>query len=449
MRTVTRSHENSRALFERIKKSIAGGESSYQRLAHGEPVCMARGDGPRFWDVDGNEYIDYCLGYGPMILGHRPKKVIDAVVEQITERGSMYTFPHQLDADVGEKMQRAVPGLDLVRFANSGTEATLAAIRLARVFTGREKIVKFEGHYHGWTDLHMMNIDFTPWDAGSERAPRTLPMPGAPRALAETAVIASWQRREYVERLLRDHAHELAAVLCEPVMCNCGVIPSDPEWLLWLRQITRELGIVLIFDEVITGFRMALGGAQEYFDVRADIVTYGKALGGGFPVAAFGGSGELMALEASGEAYHGGTYTGSPLVLAAANAVLHEMIAHEDEFYGHLRRLGDMVQDGLRAAAEKHGVRVIVQGYGPMWAIYFLQDEAPDDAVIDNVRTAGAFADGDRYSIFQAELFERGVYVHPGWYERWFVSRAHTETEIEQTLAAFDEAMAVVKQKRG
>jgi glutamate-1-semialdehyde 2,1-aminomutase len=446
---VARSHDKSKALFERIKGSIAGGESSYQRLAHGEPICMAGGDGPRFWDIDGNEYLDFCLGYGPLILGHRPPKVIAAVVEQISEHGSHYTFPHELDAEVGEKMKLAVPGLDLLRFANSGTEATLAAIRLARVFTGREKILKFEGQYHGWTDLHMMNLDSTLWSAGAERAPRTLPMPGAPNAIAETVVIGSWQRREYVERLIRDHAHELAAVLCEPVMCNCGVIPTDPDWLRWLRDITSELGILLIFDEVITGFRLAPGGAQEYFDVAADIVAYGKAIGGGFPLAAFGGSAEVMAMEVSGEAYHGGTYTGSPLVLAAANVVLDEMLGDREAFFAHLWRQGTAIQDGLRAAAERHGVKVLVQGYGPMWAIYFLLDSAPADAVIDNVRTAVEHADGDRYVTFQAELFERGMYVHPGWYERWFVSRVHGDAEIAQALGMIDEAMAVVKQRHG
>ena len=446
---MARSHAKSQALFDRIKKSVAGGESSYARLAHGAPICMARGEGARFWDVDGNEYLDYCLGYGPMIMGHRPPQLIEAVVEQITQRGIHYTFPHELDAEVGEKMRRAVPGLDLVRFANSGTEATVAAIRLARVFTGREKILKFEGQYHGWTDLHMANIDYSPWTSGSERGPRTLPMPGAPQCIAETLVIASWQRREFVERIIRDHAHELAAVLCEPIMCNCGVIPTDPEWLLWLRQITRELGILLIFDEIITGFRLGLGGAQKYFDVRADIVTYGKALGGGFPVAAFGGPAEVMALETSGEAYHGGTYSASPLVLSAANVVLHEMVEHEEEFFGQLWRRGTALQDGLREIAERHGVRVIVQGYGPMWTTYFLLDEAPDDAVIDNARTAIAASDAARYATFQTELMEHGVYIHPGWYERWFISTAHSDDDVELTLAAYDEAMAVVKKTHG
>jgi glutamate-1-semialdehyde 2,1-aminomutase len=446
---VARSHEQSRELFERIKKSVAGGESSYARLAHGDPICVARGEGSRFWDVDGNDYIDYCIGYGPLILGHRPKVVIDAVVEQLTERGSMYTFPHALDAEVGEKMQAAVPGLDLVRFANSGTEATLAAIRLARVYTAREKILKFEGQYHGWADGHFANIDGGLWNSGPERAPMTMPVGGTPRGVGDSMIIGSWHRREHVERLVRDHAHELAAVICEPVMCNCGVIPTDPEWLRWLREITRELGILLIFDEVITGFRLALGGARQYFDVEPDVFCYGKALGGGFPVAAFGGSAEVMACEISGEAYHGGTYTGSPLVLAAADAVLGEMSRDPQAFYGHLGRLGGRLQDGIRDIAARHDVRVLVQGYGPVWITYFLNDEADQDAVIDNLRTCAAVVDEARFSTFQAELMQRGVYVHPGWHERWFVSAAHTDADIDLTLTAYDEAMAVVKQRHG
>ena len=446
---MSRSHNKSQALFERIKRTVAGGESSYARLAHGEPLCMARGEGARFWDVDGNEYIDWCLGYGPLILGHRPPKVVDAVVEQLRERGSMYTFPHVLDAEVGEKMVRAVPGLDQVRFANSGTEATLAAMRLARGYTGKTKILKFEGHYHGWTDQQWISLDFVPGSSGTERAPTPLLINGSPSVMAETVVIGAWHRPEYIGELIARHRHQLAAVICEPVMCNCGVIPTDPEWLLLLRQLTQEAGVLLIFDEVITGFRLSLGGAQGHFDVRPDISTFGKALGAGMPVAAFGGSAEVMALEAENVVYHGGTYTAMPMSLAASNVVLSEMIDHEGSFYGHLSDVGSRMMAGLQEAADRHGVRAVVQGYPQVWQIFFLLDDAPDDAVIDNLRSCVAYQDSDRYSVFQAALFERGVYVHPGSGERWFCSQAHGTAEVTETLAAVDEAMATVKRELG
>jgi glutamate-1-semialdehyde 2,1-aminomutase len=439
---VARQHTASDALFSRIEQSIAGGESSYARLAEGPGFCMARGDGSHIFDVDGNEYIDWCIGYGPMIMGHRHPKIMAAVVEQLQKRGSMYTFPHELDAEVGEKVVSSVPGVDLIRFAMSGTEATLAAMRLARAYTGREKIVKFEGHYHGWADEHFVSYSGGHANAGPESEPEPTLTLGCPSAIAETLIIASWNRPEYLEAIVARHKGEIAAILCEPQMCNSGILPVDPEWLRFLRRLTKENDILLIFDEVMTGFRLDLGGAQAYYDVLPDISCFSKALGGGFPVAAFGGTREVMRLEASNEVMHGGTYTAMPVNLAASNVVLGEMIATKDTFFPHLHDVGTRVMQGLQRAADAHGVRAKVLGLGPLWQIIFLRDDAPDDPVIDNSRTMRAVVDQARFTRFQSAMLDRGVYFHPGPFERWFSSIVHTDEDIEVTLAAADEAMA-------
>ncbi|HJW75875.1 MAG TPA: aspartate aminotransferase family protein [Thermoleophilia bacterium] len=439
-----RQHTASDALFARIEKSIAGGESSYARLAEGPGFCMDRGEGSHIFDVDGNEYIDWCIGYGPLIMGHRHPKIIAAVVEQLQRGGSDYTFPHELDAEVGEKVVRAVPGVDLIRFAMSGTEATLAAMRLARAYTGKDKIAKFEGHYHGWSDEHFVSYAGDNAFAGPEEAPEPTLTLGCPKAIGDTLVIASWNRPEYFEALIARHKDQLAAVLCEPQMCNSGILPVDPEWLRLLRRITSENGILLIFDEVMTGFRLALGGAQGLYGVLPDISCFSKAIGAGFPVAAFGGTREIMQLEASNEVMHGGTYTAMPVNLAASNAVLGEMMEHEATFFPRLHEVGDRVMAGLQRAADEHGVRARVLGLGPLWQIIFLRDDAPDDPVIDNSRTMRAVIDTERFSAFQREMLDRGVYFHPGPFERWFSSIAHSDEDVEHTLAAADEAMAAV-----
>jgi glutamate-1-semialdehyde 2,1-aminomutase len=442
--------ERSQALFARIRQSIAGGESSYARLAHGEVFCMKSGEGVYITDVDGNRYIDWCIGYGPLIMGHRHPRIVAAVTEQLARGGSMYTFPHELDAEVGEKVVAAVPGVDLIRFAMSGTEATLAAMRLARAYTGKPKVLKFEGMYHGWTDEHCISTYGGPGSiAGPEAEPDPVLEAGCPPVIGETVVIASWNRPELLEAIVRKHAGELAAIMCEPQICNCGIIPVDREWLEYLRRLTREHGILLIFDEVMTGFRLSFGGAQGYYDVLPDISTFSKALGGGFATAAFGGSAEVMRLEADNEVLHGGTYTAMPVNLAASNAVLAEMGEKGEAFFAHLHRIGRAMEQGLREVAAEAGVRAKVMGLGPLWQIVFLDDRAPDDPLIDNKRTWLAVADVERYETFQHAMMQRGIYFHPGAQERWFACSEHTDEHVAITLAAAAEAMAEVKRTHG
>ena len=365
-------------LFEKCKSVIAGGESSYARLSSTRPIVMSHGKGTRFWDVDGNEYLDWCLGYGPMIFGHCPERINAAVVKQISEKGSMYTFPHELDYEVGRKICQAVPSVDLVRFCNSGTEATMAAMRLARAYTGKDKILKFEGGYHGWSDANALAYHPPLDNCGPERAPWPVRFhAGIPRVQEECLVIATYNDFEGVERLVRENAGELAGIIAEPIMANSGVIPPLPGWNQHLRKLCDEYGLLLIFDEVITGFRMALGGCQELYGVNADITTWGKAIGGGFPcAAAFGGTKEVMDVETRNETFHGGTYSANPPVLAAMNAALDIFIDEGDTVYPHLKKIADAlcrrsargVRRGRRrrpgAAGQRHVAGVLLPQAG-------------------------------------------------------------------------------------
>ncbi len=445
------SLDKSRSMFDRIANSIAGGESSYARLKKGLELCFERGEGSRFWDVDGNEYIDYSLGYGPLIFGHNPKKVTDAVVKAITERGSVATFPYDLDYEVGEQIVSMVPGVDLIRFANSGTEATMAAARLARAYTGRNKIVQMEGGYHGFSDTHF-------WSSHPEvfsdnpKGYTEVPLPastGIPAAYAEALLIGQYNDRENMEMLFAEHGSDIAAVLVEPIQANTGIIPPEPGYLQFLRDITKKHGALLIFDEVITGFRVSPGGAQELYGVNPDITTFAKALGAGFPIAAFGGSREVMGMEERNEVMHGGTYTANLVALAAANTVLTEMRENKDELWGRLNAHGTQVALGLGDACREAGLPNIVQNVGPLWHIFFAKPDAPEMSKIRNYRDALAYSSVDVFDRFHTAMMERGVYFHPYHFERWFISTAHDEKDVQQTLeAAADAAESVASDLR-
>src|SRR5919197_1094250 len=368
------SSRRSTELFERIKQRIAGGESSYARLRAGIELCLDHTAGARMWDVDGNEYIDYCLGYGPLLFGHHP--------------------------------------IDIVRFTCSGTEATMAAMRLARAYTGKEKIIKFEGAYHGWSDLHY--VSYHPplsMATGRYNAPRALPdSTGTPQAIADTLLIQPFNDVEVLEETIRERHFEIAAVLIEPIMANCGIIPPRDGYLHEVRRITEQYGVLLIFDEVMTGFRIAPGGAQEYYDIRPDISTFAKVLGGGFPVACFGGTREVMQIEADNEVMHGGTYTASPLVLAAADAVLRRIERDKDTMSPRLFALSDRLRRGLVRVIREAGFHCLHQGGGPFFQIFFGDH---DGERLYNYRDTMAYVRDDLYSAWHEEMQKRGIYFHP------------------------------------
>lgn len=441
----TVSLDESQHLFQRIARSVAGGESNYVRLKNGLEMCFDRGEGSRFWDVDGNCYIDFSLGYGPLIFGHKPVAVNDAVIDVISTRGIQFTFPYDIEADVAETIVAAVPGVDLIRFCTTGTEAVSAALRLARAYTGRDKIIKFEGQYHGWTDSVYISSYPDLAKAGPDEHP--VPVPGSrgtPQAAADLFIPLPWNDVGAVERALREHPGEIAALITEPVMCNCGVIPPAPGYLEALRDLTRDAGTVLIFDEVKTGFRLALGGAVATYEVTPDLVTWAKALGGGFPIAAFGGNREIMGLEARNEVMHGGTYNAHQVGMAAARATL-DIMRRDASLFADLWRKGERLREGLQEAVTSAGLEVRCQGVGPVLQIYFTSRQEP----LTDYRSVVRTIDFDAFSRFQGALQDRGVYIHPDPLECFYICTAHSDADIEQTIEAARDAAQVLREQPG
>jgi glutamate-1-semialdehyde 2,1-aminomutase len=443
--------EESQQLFQRIARYVAGGESNYVRVKNGLEMCFDRGEGARFWDVDGNSFIDYSLGYGPLIFGHKPAGVTAAVVDVITTRGVQFTFPYDLEGDVAELIVENVPCIDLVRFCTTGTEAVSAALRLARGYTGRDKIIKFEGHYHGWTDSTFVSCHpsleqtgplrrATVQSAGPDDRPNPVPGSlGTPQSAADLFIPLPWNDAGLVEQTLRERGHEVAAVLTEPVMCNCGVIPPEPGYLGALRELTRRHGALLILDEVKTGFRLAMGGAVEHYGVEPDIVTWAKALGAGYPVAAFGGTKEVMALEVSNEVMHGGTYNAHTVSMAAAKATLKRMV-DEPALFADMWQRGDRLREGLENAARSAGHDAVCQGVGPLLQLFFT-DGTPR---ITDYRSAVRHVDMEKFSEFQGALQDRGFYIHPDPLECFYMSTAHTDADVEATIEAAAEAARAI-----
>ncbi|HZT95537.1 MAG TPA: aspartate aminotransferase family protein [Chloroflexota bacterium] len=434
------SLERSQELFQHIAQTVAGGESNYVRLKNGLEMCFARGEGSRFWDVDGNCFIDFSLGYGPLIFGHSPRQVTDSVIDVITTRGIQFTFPYDLEADVGEAITASVPGVDLIRFGTTGTDAVSAALRLARAYTGRDKIINFEGQYNGWSDTVYVSCYPDLEAAGPEDEPRPVPgSKGIPQAAADLFVPLPWNNVEAVERAFERHPGEIAAILTEPVMCNCGVIPPATGYLEALRDISRRHGALLIFDEVKTGFRLGLGGAVEWSGVTPDLVTWAKALGAGYPVSAFGGSREVMGMEERNEVMHGGTYNAHPVAMAAARKTL-SIMRDQPELFDDLWRRGERLREGLQEAVRAAGHEAVCQGVGPLLQLYFTDGVEQ----ITDYRCAMHHVQFEKFSDFQGALQDRGVYIHPDPLESFYICTAHTDDDIEEAIEAAGEAARAI-----
>ncbi len=434
----------SRALFLSAQEVLPGGVNSTARTTYAGwepyPLFAAGGEGPYLLDADGHRYLDYLLALGPLLLGHRPHAVLARVAEVVDRTGTMFALPYELEQQVARKFLRAVPSADAVRFTNTGSEAVGSAVRLARAATGRPKLLRFEGHYHGWQDTVYWSNKPLPELAGPERAPHAVPAgPGVPAELAGSLVICPWNDPEAVERAFAEHGPEIAAVLTEPVMCNTGCILPAPGYLAFLRAITRQHGALLIFDEVITGFRLSLGGAQGYFGVQPDISTFAKAMGGGFPVAALAGTWPVMRLIADGRYSHSGTYNASTIAMAAVDAALDEL--NKPGAYTRLHAMGDRLIAGLRARFHAAGIPVQVQGLGPVSQVWFA------DQPIHSWREAYAHARTGAFRVFWEEMVIRDVLFHPNQFENLFVSMAHQEEHIDATLAALDAALPVLKRR--
>jgi glutamate-1-semialdehyde 2,1-aminomutase len=428
-------------MYQRAAEVIPGGVNSTARAIFSGwdpyPLFVAQGTGSHLRDVDGNDYIDYLLGLGPMILGHRPPKITAAVVDAIQNRGTVFALPAADETALIRKMIAAVPSLAQVRLCNTGTEAVLYAVRLARAFTGRNKLVRFEGMYHGfsdgvyWSKHPGLNV------AGPDRTPIPVPQgPGLPKGVGESLIILPWNDTALLREALDEHGHEIAAVLTEPIMCNTGCILPEPGYLEAMRELTAKHGILLVFDEVITGFRIALGGAQAHYGLTPDLSVFAKGLGGGFPVAAMGGRKDVMALVADGTVSMAGTYSANAIAVAAANAALDELAA--PGMYERLFAVSDRLRLGLVSAFADAGIPAEIAGLGPVFQVWFT------DRPIRNYRDAARFARHDVFRLWWEGMLDRGVLFHPGAFENLFVSFAHSQDDVDQTLAAARETARAI-----
>jgi glutamate-1-semialdehyde 2,1-aminomutase len=423
------------ALFETAKQYLAGGVSSdARRSIQPVPLYVSRAAGARFWDVDENEYIDYVLGQGPLIFGHTYPAIIDRVKAQL-DRGQIYSAQHELEVEVAATVCRLVPCAERLRFNSVGSEAVHAAWRLARAYTGREKILKFEGHYHGWFDSALYSVNPPLAAAGPAAAPVAVPgTMGQAHSTAADLVIAPWNDLEALAAIMDRQGSQVAAIIMEPVLCNSGCISPLPGYLSGVQAVCRQHGCLLIFDEVITGFRLALGGAQEYLGITPDLAIFGKAIAGGFPLACLAGRAEVMDLISRGQVGHAGTFNSNPVVMAAAAATLGELERNAATLYPRLFGLGRRLMAGIRQAALSSGLPLLVDGPGPVFNLYFTNQPA-----VDNYRDY-ARCDLAAMGRLQRALLDRGVnMVGRGL---WFLSAAHTEADIDQTVAAVADALA-------
>jgi glutamate-1-semialdehyde 2,1-aminomutase len=413
----------SKRLFEQAQQLLPGGVDSpvrAWRAVGGDPLFIGRGAGARLVDADGNEFIDYVGSWGPLVLGHAHPRVVSAI-EEAAAYGTSYGAPTELETELARAVVAAFPSIELLRFVSSGTEATMSAIRVARAFTGRDQILKFDGGYHG-------HADFLLAKAGSGIATLGLPdSAGVPAAVAATTLIAPYNDLSAVGRVFELHQDAIAAVIVEPVAGNMGVVPPSKEFLPGLRDITRSHGALLIFDEVITGFRVAWGGAQALYDVKPDLTCLGKIVGGGLPVGAFGGRRDIMQLVAPlGPVYQAGTLSGNPLAMAAGIATL-DAIAAQPGAYTQLDLLGEQLESGLKSASLAANIPLTVNRVGSMLTAFFTDQPVNDYA-------SAKRADTQRYARFFHGMLERGIYLAPSQFESLFISLAHTQHEVSQTI---------------
>ena len=412
----------SQALFARALDLIPGGVNSPVRAFRavgGQPLFIERGRGALIYDVDGNEFIDYVGSWGPLILGHAHPAVLEAVIHA-AERGTSFGAPTEAEVRLAELVHGAMPSVELVRFVNSGTEATMSALRLARAFTSRSKIIKFAGGYHGHADLLLVA-------AGSGALTLGVPdSPGVPAATTADTLVAPYNDLTSVRELFERYPDDVAAVIVEPVAGNMGCVPPEPGFLEGLRSLTQQFGAVFIFDEVMTGFRVAFGGAQALYGVTPDLTCLGKIVGGGLPAAAYGGRRDIMSyVSPAGPVYQAGTLSGNPLAMAAGIAQL--TVLAEPSVYTQLEQSGARLADGMRAAAEAAGVSVQQTRVGSMFCTFFTPDRVTDEA-------SAKRSDTQAYATFFRAMLEGGVYLAPSQFEAGFLSLAHTEAQLARTI---------------
>lgn len=415
--------EQSQALFDRAKKVLPGGVNSPVRAYRAvgrTPRFIERADGAYIWDVDGRRYIDYVCSWGPMILGHNHPVIREAVNKAVAD-GLSFGAPTRREVEIAELMTEMVPNIEMVRMVNSGTEAVMSALRLARGATGRDKIIKFEGCYHGHSDCMLVK-------AGSSAIAGGCPdSAGVPEGTAKDTLTAQYNDLNSVSRLFQENPDRIACVIVEPVAANMGVVGPDPGFLEGLRTLCDQNGALLIFDEVITGFRLAKGGAQEYFGVRADLVTFGKIIGGGMPVGAYAGSRELMEHVAPcGNVYQAGTLAGNPVAMAAGLAQLRYLNDHP-QVYEKINASAQKLEEGMRQAARQTGAPVVINQIGSLAAPFFTAD------TVESFSGAKR-SDLNKYAEYFGRMLDSGIYLAPAQFEAMFVSAAHTDADIQHTI---------------
>ncbi|RYL93866.1 glutamate-1-semialdehyde-2,1-aminomutase [Sporolactobacillus sp. THM7-4] len=421
------------AAFKEARPLMPGGVNSPVRAFPSvdlNPIYMDHGKGSKIYDLDGNEYIDYVLSWGPLILGHANEKVID-FVKKTAEKGTSFGSPHVLETKLAELVIERVPSVEMVRMVNSGTEATMSVIRLARGYTGREKILKFEGSYHGSSDSLLIK-------AGSGVATLGLPdSPGVPVQLAKDTLTVPYNDIDRVADVFKQYGHDIACVIIEPVAGNMGVVPPLPGFLQDLRKITQEYGTLLIFDEVMTGFRVAYDCAQGYFGVTPDLTTLGKVIGGGLPVGAYGGRRDIMKQVApEGPVYQAGTLSGNPLAMAAGYMTLSQL---KPEDYTEFRKKADRLAEGYQAAAGKYGIPLSVNQAGAMMGFFFT-----DQKVINYQRSKSSNL--DHFRKYFKSMVEQGISLPPSQFEGVFLSTEHSMEDIEKTIRAAENAFKAIRE---
>jgi len=428
--------EKSKKLFQKARALIPGGVNSPVRAGKAvgmDPPFIARAKGCYLWDVDRKRYIDYVCSWGPMILGHSHPRVVKALQERVP-KGTSYGAPTELEVEMARKITSMVPSIEMVRMVNSGTEATMSAIRLARGFTCREKIVKFEGCYHGHADSLLVS-------AGSGVATFAIPgCPGVPADLASHTISLAFNRLDQVAQTMDQYGSEIAAIIVEPIPGNMGVVLPDLEFLKGLRELTSRYGSLLIFDEVISGFRVGPGGAQGLYGITPDLTCLGKIIGGGLPVGAYGGKKAIMqSMAPEGNIYQAGTLSGNPLAMAAGLATLKEL--GKGKIYETLKEKGRMLFTGLEQVARASGVEVVVNWIGSMGTLFFTGEAVTD---FDSAKRS----DLQMFRGFYAGMLEQGIYLAPSAFESWFVSTAHDPGSIQKTIQCAERSFVSLKKRK-
>jgi len=422
-------YERSKQAYQEAVRLLPGGVNSPVRAFKSvkmDPIFMARGKGSKIYDIDGNEYIDYVLSWGPLILGHANERVV-AALKKVAENGTSFGAPTLIENELAKLVIERVPSIEIVRMVNSGTEATMSALRLARGYTGRSKILKFEGCYHGHGDSLLIK-------AGSGVATLGLPdSPGVPESVAQHTITVPYNDLESVNYAFAQFGEDIAAVIVEPVAGNMGVVPPLPGFLQGLRDITNEYGALLIFDEVMTGFRVDYHCAQGYFGVTPDLTCLGKVIGGGLPVGAYGGRADIMErIAPSGPIYQAGTLSGNPLAMTAGYETLIQLTP---ETYEQFRKKADRLEAGLRQAAEKYGIPHTVTRAGSMIGFFFTNEDVIN---YEKAKTS----DVEMFAAYYREMAEQGIFLPPSQFEGMFLSTEHTDEDIEKTIEAAEKAFA-------